>query len=414
MSSLHSVVLAMTMLLVSAWTGEALGQNNRYTDRSFVPAPSVQAMGDAGVAFPGSDRPFFYNPAQLPHLPASFTVVSVQAAASPDLDDQIDFLNGRVEPAVESGFDLEGDELEALYREAYTLGRSPTRGTGAVVLPSFIYSTQGVGVGGGLFAKTALNYRIEGGGLGVPDVFLLSRTDVMALGAIGIGLGFLGLPGLSVGVTGTRTRRFLAFKNKPLDTFRPDEEAVLLRGNTLQLDVGGLYVPTWWRLPGIVSVGGAVYDVLDQQYDYTFGGAPSRLPFLNDFTARSGAVDAAIAAREAERARRQFELNPSYRVGVAYQLPALYFLEDVGAALDYQGTGGGHQHSLARIHLGVRARPADPVVVRGGLSAGYPTGGVGLQLGPVSLDYALHAFEEGRRPGQLGTYVHSARLTLRL
>lgn len=401
------------LVLVAVGGNPALAQNNRFTQRSFVSSPSVRAMGDAGVALSAPDRPFFYNPAQLPHVSSYFTIAGVQAAASRKLKDQIDFFNRRIRPAVESDFDLETETLDALYRDAYRLGRHPIRGEGAVVLPSFVYSTRGVGIGGGLFAKTALNYRMNDAGMGVPQVFLLSRTDVMALVSLGIDLSGIGLSGASVGATATRTRRFLAIENKPLDTFTADEAAILLEGNTFQIDVGGLYTPSWWTLPGTLTLGGAVYDLLENEYDYAFGGTP-RMPFLEGIVASSATVDAGVATREAERARRRFQLDTSYRVGVAYRLSSLLFLDDVGLAVDYQGYGSNQQRPLARLHLGGRARLGDTLVLRGGLSAGYPTGGIGLDLGFFQLDYAVHAFEEGRVPGQLETYVHTARLTLRI
>ena len=146
------------LLLVVAVLGArpAVAQNNRFTERSFVPSPSVRAMGDAGGALPGPDRPFFYNPAQLPHISSYFTITGVQAAASPTLRDQVDFFNARVQPAIDANFDLDAEVLEDLYRDAHRRSRDPARGNGAVVLPSFVYSTSGVGIGGGLFAKTSL------------------------------------------------------------------------------------------------------------------------------------------------------------------------------------------------------------------------------------------------------------------
>lgn len=410
-------VRCCTVLLLLLWAAAALrpalAQNNRFTERSFVPSPTARAMGDAGVALPGPDRPFFYNPAQLPHVSSHFTILGIQAAASPSLKDRIDFFNRRLQPAIDANFDLDTEVLEDLYRDASRRGRNPVRGTGAVVLPSFVYSTGAFGIGGGLFVKTSLNYRVNGAGLGVPEVFLLSRTDLMAVLSAGVNLDAIGLPGLSVGATAAQSRRFLTFENKPLDAITPDEAALLLQGSTFQVDVGGLYTPTWWPLRGRLSLGGAVYDLLGSQYDYDFEGTP-RIPFLEGFVAESASVDAGTATREVNRARRLFQLDPSYRVGIAYRFASLFGLDDVGLAVDYQGYGHDQQHALARLHAGIRAELTDGLVLRGGLSAGYPTGGLGLRLGAFQVDYAVHAFEEGRVPGQISTYVHTARLMLRI
>jgi hypothetical protein len=308
---------------------------------------------------------------------------------------------------------LESGALEDLYREAYRRSRTPVRGNAALVLPAFVYSTNTVGFGGGLFAKTSLNYRMNDAGLGVPEVYLLSRTDLTAVLSVGLDLGAIGLPGLSVGGTASQSRRFLTFENKPLDAFSPDETALLLQGTAFQVDVGGLYTPSWGGLPGRLSFGAAAYDLLNTQYNYVFEGAP-RIPFLEGFVAESESVDAATATREADRARRLFRLNTSYRVGVAYRLDSLGGLDDVGLAIDYQGYGHDRQHVLARLHLGARAELTDGLFLRSGLSAGYPTGGLGIQVGAFRVDYALHAFEEGRVPGQIETYVHTGRLMLRI
>lgn len=403
--------LGLVLLGGVAGAKSAWAQNNRFTERAFLSSPGVRGVGDAGVALIGPDRPFFYNPAHLPHLSSRFTTAGVQASASRKIRDQIEFLNRRVQPIVESNFEVAPAVLEDLYHDADQLGRPPSRGGAAVVLPSFVYSTGGVGIGAGLFAKTALNYRIDAGGLGVPNVHLLSRTDVMAVFSLGLDLDTIGLPGISVGGTATRTRRFLAFENKPIDTFTPDESALLLSGNTLQVDVGGLYAPPWWELPGQLTVGGAAYDLLTDRYDYTIAEGPG-LPFLKDLF--PGEVDSTEGVQEMEQARREFRLRPSYRIGVGYRLPSLLGLDGVGLAVDYQDYGDGRQHFLARLHAGARAEVWDGIVLRTGLSAGYPTGGMSLHLGPLRLDYALHAFEEGRLAGQTRTYVHTARLMLRI
>lgn len=388
------------------------GQNNRFTERSFVPSPVVRGMGDTGVALPGIEQSFFYNPAHLPKVSSHFTILGVQGAASRTIEDQIRFFNQKVQPAVASDFDVSTEVLATLHREARDLGQRPGRGQGAILLPSFVYAPGALAVGGGLFAKTALNYRIESGTGGVPSVWLLNRTDVMAIGSVGLDLRVIGLDALSVGVSATQTRRFLAFKNEPLGRLTADESAVLLDGTAFQLDAGLLYTPGWLSgEAGTVRFGGAVYDLLNRGYGYVSGGPTGRMPFLGDVVSRSGDEP---PESEIAQARRAFALKRSYRVGVAYQVPSVGLFEDVAVALDYQGYRSGEQTPLARVHLGTRARLFGFLRLRGGLSAGYPSGGLGLEFGPLHLDYAVHGAEEGRRPGQLGTYVHTARVLLRL
>lgn len=403
-------------------TGAVLGlqcspseaQNNRFTQRSFVSSPVVRGMGDAGVALPGVERAFFYNPAHLPEVSSHFTVFGVQAAGTRSLRSQISFFNEQVQPAVQSDFDLSTSALSSLHRDAARLGRRPGRSVGALLLPSFVYSTDVFGLGGGIFAKTALNYRVEHPSAGVPSVWLLSRTDIMAVASIGLDLRVLGLSDLSLGVTGTQTRRFLAFKQKPLDRLESDETAVSLDGEVRQLDVGLSYEPSWWTpLPGTIRIGGALYDVLRGDYNYSSAGA-GRMPFLNDVVGASADSNGGPSRAEIERARQYFHLQPSYRLGASYEISRVFFLKELGVALDYQAYQTGRQTPLARLHAGLRAEVIEDVYLRAGLSSGYPTGGVGIELGAAHFDYAIHGVEEGRRAGRLGVYVHTLRVLFRL
>jgi hypothetical protein len=402
-------------LMVLVWGGvgpPARAQNNQLTDRSFVASPVVRGMGDAGVALPGPEYVFFYNPAHLPRTASNFTVFGLQAGATRSLDDHIRFFNQEAGRAVR-----EGDGFASgarLRRRADDLRERPSRGGGDILLPSFVYSSGAFGVGGGVFTKTAVNYRLLGGADGTPSPWMLSRTDLMAVLSAGLDLRVLGLPGLSVGGTGTRTRRLLAFKSKPLDQFRPDEPTVLLEGGTFQLDVGATYTPPGLSaLPGTVRLGGAVYDVLRTGYGYSPGGA-GRLPFLDDLVDRPAADSARAPDGEIRRAQRRFALRRSYRVGAAYQLPALLFLEDVRLAVDYQGYRGEAQRLLDQLHLGARAAVAGPLAVRAGVSSGSPTGGLGVAWGALHLDYALYGAGMGPGLGRASSYVHTARLLVRL
>ncbi len=407
------VVVLLFLGMTSLFGENVRAQNNHFTDRSFVASPEVLGMGDAGVALPGAERGFFYNPAHLPRVASHFTVFGLQGSVTPTLDDHVQFFNQQVSPAVESGADRSSEAVADLQQSASSLGRRPSRGAGAVLLPSFVYSPGALGVGAGLYAKTAVNYRVDGGRAGRPSSWMLSRTDLMALASLGLDLRVIGLPSLSVGLTGTQTRRFLAFENQPLGPNRR-ETAVQLVGGTTQLDAGVTYTPAWFSgLPGTLRMGGAVYDVLEGGYGYVSGGS-GRLPFLEQNEDWSEASTPDSDRDEVQRARRLFALRSSYRVGVAYQLPTLFFLENLGFAADYQGYRSGSQRPLARVHLGARAGLTEMLEVRAGLSSGYPTAGVGLEWRAVHVDYSFHGVEEGRRAGRVGTYVHTVRLLFRL
>jgi hypothetical protein len=370
-------------------------------------------MGDAGVALPGPDHVFFYNPAHLPETASNVTVFGLQAGATRSLDDHVRFLNQEAARAVRAGEALPPGAQARLQQSTAALRDRPGRGSGGILLPSFVYSPGALGVGGGLFTKTAVNYHLQARGGAGAAPWMLSRTDLMAVLAAGLDLRVLGLPGLSVGATGTQTRRYLAFKNKPLDQFRVGEPTVRLQGGMFQLDVGATYsVPGLSTLPGTVRLGGAVYDVLRTGYGYRVGGV-GRLPFLDDLVDRPAADSVEAPVPEIRRAQRRFSLRPSYRVGASYRLPALLFLENIGLAVDYQGYRGEAQPLLGRLHVGAGATLAGPLRVRAGLSAGRPTAGLGLEWGALHLDYAFHGADAGRGPDARAAYVHTARLLVR-
>lgn len=393
--------------------GDAWAQNNQFTQRSFLASPVVRGMGDAGVALPGREQGFFYNPAHLPATESHFTIIGAQASATTSLRDHVQFLNERLNPVVEDNFERSDQVIAALERDADQLRRRPSRGHGGVILPAFVYSQGAFGIGGGLFAKTAVNYRIERDASEELSVWALNRTDLMGLVSMGLNLGWIGLEGLSLGVTGTRTRRFVSFKHKPLRQFTPREYSVSLEGVAFQVDGGVTYrVDALVPMPGSLRLGAAVYDVLDRGWGFAEGGE-SRLPFLNDIidgAATEGRVDPGAE----QRARERFRLDRSYRVGVAYEVPRLFFLENVGVAADVQGYEQDVQPLLARLHVGTRATLVGPLRFRAGVSAGYPSGGLGLALGALHLDYSVHGVEEGQQFRQRGAYVHTARMMVRL
>jgi len=406
------VVLVGLVAASGGWTG-AQAQNNQRTERSFVSSPVVLGMGDAGVALPGRDQVFFYNPAHLPGTESYFTIFGLQGASTRSLDNHVRFLNDEVAPVADGSSASREQALAALGPSASSLRRRPGRGSGGILLPSFAYSPGAFGVGGGLFTKTAVNYRLQTGDDPLPSAWLLSRTDLMAVATLGLDLRVFGVPGVSVGVTGTRTRRFLAFKNESLGDLVGRDPTVRLQGTTTQLDVGGTYRPQWAAvLPGTLHFGTAVYDLLPNDYDYTTGGA-GRLPFLDDVLTKPSTDSVTASPETLDRVRRNFQLEPSYRVGIGYEQSTFFFLEEVGLAVDYQGYGRGRPPSLSQLHVGARARVGD-LRLRAGLSSGFPTGGVGIEAGALEIDYSLHGAESGRAADPFQSYVHTARLLVRL
>lgn len=399
------------------WAPEdADAQNRRATERAFVASPAQLGMGDVGVALPGRSTPLFYNPAHFSRTDTRISLVGVQGAVSENVRNQIEFYDEQVDPAVQAQFDLPVDDLRGLYNDAFSLGRTPTRAHGTVLLPSFAFSRGGIGFGAGAFLQSEGNYRFTNAGLGIPNVSLVSRSDFILTGGAGVDLTRVGINGLSVGATAKFTRRYLSVKDKPLDTFSTDESALLLDGTSLGLDLGFQYALGVIPGPGRWSVAGVLYDALASDFGYSYYGTPADLPIIGGRVGGSDALTEQEVALEVERARAEHELAPSYRLGAAYALDRVLFLKDVGLALDYQGYRDAQvdQNFWAHVHLGARARVIGPLRLRAGLNQGYPSGGLGLNFRVVTVDYALVGHEEGRLPGQLSSYQHLLQVGVHL
>jgi hypothetical protein len=412
---MYRLTPVLAVLLAATLAVDVQAQNPRRTERAFVSSPAALGMGDVGVARPFETSSFFYNPAHAPHSGSTIRALGVQGALSNQVRDQVRFYNDRVSPAVDRGLDnLPPDELRSLYTDALSVTATPSQGRAGLLLPAVTRQVGDlVGVGGGLFAKTDGSMQFSNAGLGIPQVTLVSRSDF--IGAVSVGTEVPGT-GLSLGTTLKYTKRYLSYKNKPLDTFSSDEQVLLLEGTNIGADLGVLYEVPLLPLPGTVTVGLSLYDLLHTGYNYDVYGTASDIPLVGAFVPGSGKLDVARVDAEVALAKRQFNLEQSYRFGAAYTLDGVGPLTDLAVAIDYLGYGSPevNQSFLAQMHLGARATLVRVLDVRAGLGQGYPSAGAGLNLGVVHLDYAIHAFEEGRTPGQLSNWVHTAQFAFQL
>lgn len=399
-------LLLLAVLLLGA--GTAAAQSHSQTNRAFVPSPMALGMGDAGVAFPSAATAFFYNPAHLAHvapLRPYINVVGVRGTFSENLSDQITFFTDTLEPAIDEGFDnIDNDRLRAIYDEALELGRVRTALGGDLLLPSVMLQAGGLGLGAGVFGHSRLRYRFPDGGAGIPLVDLNAVADLIGVASAGLDLGTYGLPALSLGATAKFTSRRLTLKFKPLDALSPDEDVYVYAGSSVGIDLGLLYELDFIPVPGKVRFGLAAFDLVASDFDYTFS---------SNLTENSPDNQAVINT-DLQVANDLYGLDPSYRVGFGYTVPSLLgLLGETGIAVDYLGYSnpGVDQAFLAHLHVGVQAR-LSLLALRAGLNAGYTTVGAGLSLGFLKVDYAYHAQEEGRLPGQLPSWHHTAQLTV--
>lgn len=409
--------LYLVLCLALAAIHPAQAQNDLQTNRSFVTSPKVLGMGGAGVALASKQTAFFYNPAHIGRTASLINInfAGVHGSISNAVVDQVAFFNDRLQPALDTGIDnLSDSELRTLYEEAFAHGQNRATVDGQFLLPSVIIGGKGIGGGVGLFATTGLDYRIENAGLGLPQLNVVSTTDLMGVATAGIDFGkLLGVGGLAVGITGKYTRRFLSVKDKPIDAFSTEENIYVLEGRSLGFDVGMLY--DVGLLPGTFTVGATAYDIRASDFDYIYYGTPSDLPVIGDqIDDEATPVDPNEVAREVVRANERFALAPSYRVGVAYEPPSVGPLGSLSLAADYLGYRNPvvDQSFLTHLHLGAQLRLIRILKVRGGVSQGYPTFGAGLGLGIIHFDYAFHGIEDGRIPGQIYNQRHAAQVRI--
>ncbi len=415
----RSPLLILLVGLAFCATRPAQAQSDLQTNRSFVASPQVLGMGDAGVALSSRQTAFFYNPAHIGRSARllSINLLGASGSISNAVFDQVQFFNDRLQPAIDVGIDnLSDSELRSLYEDAFAQGQQRASLNGQFLLPSVVVGGKGIGLGGGLFATTGLNYRIRNAGLGLPQLDIVARSDLMGVATAGIDFEkLIGFGGLAVGLTGKYTRRFLTIKNKPIDAFSSDEEIYVLEGRSLGFDVGVLYDLGLIPLPGTLTLGAAIYDVVASDFDYVYFGTPSDLPIVGEQTeASSEPIDAGRIEKEVAYANDRYALAPSYRLGVAYQPPGLGFLGSFAFAADYIGYRKPliDQSFLAHLHLGAQLRLLRLFKVRGGLSQGYPTFGGGIGLGLIHVDYAYHGVEDGRIPGQIYNQKHTAQVRI--
>lgn len=412
------IVVSLTALL-ALFVLPVEAQNRMQTNRSFVSSPKVLGMGDAGVALSSRQTAFFYNPAHMGRSASLLHInfAGVHGAISNTVVDQVEFFNNRLQPAIDTGIDNMSDaELRRLYEDTFAQGQARSSVNGQFLLPSVMVGGKGIGVGAGVFATTGLDYRIQNAGLGLPQLNVVSTTDIMGVATVGIDLQkLMGFSGLAVGVTGKYTRRFLTVKNKPIDAFSSDENVYFIEGRSLGFDIGVLYDVGLIPLPGTLTLGATAYDVHASDFDYVFYGTPADLPVIGDqMDSDDFVVDPVQAEKEVQYANDRYALAPSYRIGVAYSPPSMGMLGSLNVAADYLGYNNPtvNQSFFAHLHLGAQMRLLRVFRVRGGVSQGYPTFGAGLGLGIIHFDYAFHGVEDGRIPGQIRNQRHSAQVRI--
>ena len=339
------------------------------------------------------------------------------------------FEPGGLGDAIERGLDeLPDAELEALYARALDVGGEPSTADVAVPLPAVRLALGPVGVGAGVYTHSVT--RVQFVDQGVPALDLYSRADVVAPVVVGVDLARtplgLAMPfGLRVGARAAYLERRLTAKSKPIDALDPDgERAFVVKGSTVRLAVGALASDV--GAPGLdvglelSNLGGGIDYAYETAVDVASGDGlfdNEAAPLTPAERAEADAVEARFNDREA---------TPVVRAGLAYRVPTALVpgVSDTAVALDWTSASTSSldpaagsavvldQSFQSGLRFGARTTLGGFLRLQAGVSQGMPSGGVGLDLRAVRVEYATYGVEDGRLLGQLRRRNHVVRVRL--
>ncbi|MEL6444849.1 MAG: hypothetical protein AAFQ86_11530 [Bacteroidota bacterium] len=424
-------ILALALFVVAAHPARAQLFGDLEQDATGRPADmAALGMANAGVALIDPDLVFSYNPAQLGQLPLDrlhLQVLGLRFGFSPDIFDKLDFIQGDLQDAIDTGIEnlYEDDraELEALYDQARGLAEEESVLAAQILLPQAFFRAGPVNVGIGAYLQGYSRVQFSPDLVPVLDAY--GQTEFILPVAVGYRVPGTAIDefqtgGLSVGGTIRYIRRQVTAKQSPIDALDDTESLYFFRGSGLGLDIGAHYEEV---LPN-VNAGLAIFNLIGGGVDLNFEGG--RIPFDDsestgpfeilfgvseptDASPLSAADSLEFQELEARFAERS--AAPIVRLGAAYDLDldlANSALSGVSIALDYtsRSTSEFTQPFGAHWRLGVGFELVNIVHARAGYAQGYPALGVGIDTRFAQFDYAFFSVEDGRLPGQLRRSNH--------
>ncbi|HMB93565.1 MAG TPA: hypothetical protein VKP65_22115 [Rhodothermales bacterium] len=411
MNRLLSTRFALCFALLVLFVAVPASAQQTLGSRTFVPSPQALGMGGAGIAYPTARTALFYNPAHLTHVNvtrAPITMLGIGASISSNIGKQRSFYQDRVQPALDVGIEnLSDEEEQALYNDIFAMSSQPTVLKADLLLPSFVMNRGTFGFGGGIFGHNELAYNVDDAGAGVPGLDFAAISDIMAVGATSMNMDKMGLKGLSLGVTGKFTQRYLSLKVKPFDAIDDDESLYILGASTVTADLGVLYEMDPKSIPGKLYFGAVMSDLALNKFSYSFSTYYAR---------NEEEQDKEAIATEVALAESRYQLHSSFRGGVTYMIPTLGGpLAETAVSLDYVQQHRNDlvaQPLLGRLSFGVQTMIGNTLALRTGLNQGYSSFGAGIQLPFARIDYAFYGSELGQLPGQSPSWNHRIQLSL--
>lgn len=399
-------IALLILLLLAADTSDA--QRMSQYGRAMMDSPQVMGRGGAGVAFPQSESALFYNPAQLSRLGLNgvqLEILGSQIGISRNLPSNVRFVVDEIIPAVQEGIYFPPTaEQQQLFDDAIRRGRLPTFGTAGASLPTVFVGTPMFAVGGGVYGNLVSRIHFRDIGQRAPLVDLYNQLDVMTVIA-----GSMTIPTtpVSAGISTRIIRRYLASVEKDLLEMSPDEEQMyVLAGTSAAIDFGLHAEDVIPSIPGQLDLGLAVYDIVGGAFSYS---EHSTIALSGTGPTDEAEIQELIADLDGRDGR------VSMQVGAAYHFEIPGSLARGAVNLDWlsRSTNESDQSFLSGFRIGGEAALMDRIIVRTGLSQGYPSVGLGLKLPFMAIDYAYFGVEDGGPNGDTaGRYVHLLNLRL--
>jgi hypothetical protein len=246
---------------------------------------------------------------------------------------------------------------------------------GLEYIPEFTVAAENIGFG--IYSVFPIGVRVESGHL-IPKLGLRGQRDLVFTWAVGVPLRHKNnYCGISVDY----------LQRTPLDMLTTYSETFILFDEITSNPFGVLGDFSSIQ-HGVSFDVGFIHDVKGFRFAY-------------DIKDILGVIDGEIVA------------PPQVDLGCAYYFPQLEkvkTIENLIIAIEIANLfriddNDKFEHMAKKLHFGLEL-DMKYAALRGGISGGYPTGGMGIRLGAFKIDYAFFTEELGYYPGQLPKYKH--------
>ena len=359
------LILVLIIGLTLGWASVSLGGN---VPNVLFRDVRASGMGGAGIATMDGFNALMYNPAMLGYADFGVEIVNIQANIGKDVIDLIKFVDDN-QDALDNFSSLTLTEQEQLLSD---MDKFDYNKTGAGFSPKLGVVIKNYAAG--IYATSEAQFRLDKG-IYDPKIFVSGQYDLVFTAGYGNKLpdGMVAfLPhnlyyGVDLKIINRSSTSFqssasdMGFDNV-LDTLKENKT------NGFGVDLGLLYE----LKPGNIKIGMKIVDVLSKMGD-------DKMPMV-------------------------------VNVGASWQIK-----EQLLLAMDYNDLFMHESNNFFnRLYFGAELNIANNLLGRAGFAQGYPTIGMGVNLGVFAMDGAIYAVEESKSPGGDGEYNYALRLRIGL